>query len=170
MEKLKNWFNRLLSPKPKSLTTLTDGKPVPEDRSHTKLKPNGQQEGYIVLSEEERAKGFVRPVRRSYKHVGATPRYPLRDLTPEEHERYDKFGYVKFEAYPEEQEAVTGRFWTQETLNAKGCGTVTTMAQSIAETYARTPRFYGATFCCGCGTHLRTDQFVWIDDGTEVGS
>jgi hypothetical protein len=47
---------------------LTDGVPVPEDRSHTKLKPNGQQEGYIVLSPEERAKGFVRPVRRTYIH------------------------------------------------------------------------------------------------------
>lgn len=28
----------------------------------------GQHESYWVLSEEERAKGFVRPVRRSYKH------------------------------------------------------------------------------------------------------
>lgn len=30
---------------------------------------SGQQENYLVLSEEERAKGFVRPVRSSYKHV-----------------------------------------------------------------------------------------------------
>ena len=49
-------------------TTLTDGSPVPEDESHKKLKPNGQQEGYVVLSEEERAKGFVRPVRYAYIH------------------------------------------------------------------------------------------------------
>ena len=47
---------------------LTDGSPVPDDRSHTELKENGQQKGYIVLSPEERAKGFVRPVRRSYVH------------------------------------------------------------------------------------------------------
>jgi hypothetical protein len=47
---------------------LTSGKPVPEDRSHTKLKENGQQEDYIVLSPEERARGFVRPVRRTYVH------------------------------------------------------------------------------------------------------
>jgi hypothetical protein len=47
---------------------LTDGSPVPEDRSHTRLRPNGQQEGYVVLSPEERAKGFVKPVRRSYTH------------------------------------------------------------------------------------------------------
>jgi hypothetical protein len=28
----------------------------------------GQHETYLVLSEEERAKGFVRPLRRSYVH------------------------------------------------------------------------------------------------------
>lgn len=31
----------------------------------------GQHDVYLVLSEEERAKGFVRPVRRAYVHVGA---------------------------------------------------------------------------------------------------
>lgn len=29
----------------------------------------GQQEAYLVLSDEERAKGFVRPVRHSYVHL-----------------------------------------------------------------------------------------------------
>ena len=48
--------------------TLTDGSPVPEDGSHRKIKDNGQQQGYVVLSDGERAKGFVRPVRRSYVH------------------------------------------------------------------------------------------------------
>lgn len=47
---------------------LTDGSPVPEDRSHVELLPSGQQRGYVVLSPEERAKGFVKPVRRSYVH------------------------------------------------------------------------------------------------------
>jgi hypothetical protein len=52
-----------------SKTTLTDGNPVPEDRSHTEIDPvTGQQKAYVVLSEDERKKGFVRPVRRSYKH------------------------------------------------------------------------------------------------------
>ncbi len=32
-------------------------------------QPVGQAEVYLVLSEEERAKGFVRPVRRSYWHA-----------------------------------------------------------------------------------------------------
>ena len=27
------------------------------------------QKAYLVLSDEERAKGFVRPLRRSYKHL-----------------------------------------------------------------------------------------------------
>lgn len=48
-------------------TTLTDGSLVTPD--HRELKENGQQKGYVVLSEEERAKGFVRPVRQEYMHL-----------------------------------------------------------------------------------------------------
>lgn len=47
--------------------TLTDGSPVTD--AHRELKPNGQQKGYVVLSEEERARGFIRPVRHSYTHL-----------------------------------------------------------------------------------------------------
>lgn len=32
-------------------------------------KPVPQNEAYLVLSDEERSKGFVRPVRRSYVHT-----------------------------------------------------------------------------------------------------
>lgn len=47
-------------------TTLSDGTQVyPE---HRNLRSDGQQQGYVVLAEEERAKGFVRPVRDSYVH------------------------------------------------------------------------------------------------------
>lgn len=49
-------------------TQLTSGDPVPEDHSHVELKENGQQKDYVVLTPEERAKGFVRPVRSSYVH------------------------------------------------------------------------------------------------------
>lgn len=50
-----------------STTTLTDGTPVTPD--HREIDPaTGLQKGYVVLSAEERAKGFVRPVRRSYVH------------------------------------------------------------------------------------------------------
>lgn len=53
-------------PVDRSKRTLTDGSPVTPD--HTEDRGDGQQKGYVVLSIEERAKGFVRPVRRSYRH------------------------------------------------------------------------------------------------------
>lgn len=100
-------------------TTLTDGSPVRPD--HREIDPRtGQQKGYVVLSEEERAKGFVRPVRQSYIH--------------------------------------------------NKCGGLTKMALSIAETYARDPKFYNGTFCCYCGTHFPLDQFHWEGTTEIVGS
>lgn len=33
------------------------------------IRPDGMQECYLVLPEEERARGFVRPVRQSYIHL-----------------------------------------------------------------------------------------------------
>jgi hypothetical protein len=52
-----------------SKQTLTDGSPVTPD--HREIDPaTGMQKGYVVLSVEERAKGgFVRPVRRSCRHL-----------------------------------------------------------------------------------------------------
>jgi len=142
----------------------------PNDPGLRKIRADGQQEVYRVLSEEERAKGFVRPVRNSYKHVGV-PRAanPLRDLTPEEHERYDRFGYVKYEEYPKGESSTVGRFYTQKQLDG-GCGGVTTMGQALAETYARDPAFYGGTFCCHCGAHFpvgKDGEFVWLDAPSE---
>lgn len=47
--------------------TLTDGSPVTPD--HRDIDPGtGQQKGYVVLSTEERAKGYVRPYRDAYVH------------------------------------------------------------------------------------------------------
>lgn len=40
----------------------------PYSPEHRELKPNGQQKDYIVLSEAERKRGFVRPIRRTYVH------------------------------------------------------------------------------------------------------
>ena len=105
-------------PADRSQRCLADGSAVTED--HRELKPDGQQKGYVVLSLAERAKGFVRPVRRTYIH--------------------------------------------------KACGSPTTMSSSIAETYARDPGFYGATFCIRCGTHFPVGEFVWIDSNEPVGS
>lgn len=118
----------------------------------------------------------MRPVRGSYQHVGAPgPRHPLRDLTKEEAQRYAQCGYVKFEAYPESEAPALGRYWTQAQLDAvgKGCGVVTNMPASIAETYARDPRFYGLTFCCGCGRYLpvgKGGEFVWAGTDERVGT
>ena len=52
----------------------------------------------------------------------------------------------------------------------KTCGTVTTMGRSLSETYARDPKFYGATFCCECNRHLPVVEFTWTTDGQQVGS
>jgi hypothetical protein len=100
-------------------TCLTDGRPVTPD--HREIDPQtGQQKGYVVLCPGERDRGFVRPVRQSYKHTK--------------------------------------------------CGTVTTMGLALAETYARDPKFYGGTFCCGCSTHFPVAEFTWEPDGSVVGS
>lgn len=150
---------------PKRCTT--SGRPWTEESRE--LLPNGQQKDYVILCEEERKKGFVRPVRTAYQHVGPTPPTSLRDLTPEELERYARYGYVKYEEYDPPRGSVVGSFWTQERLDRiGGCGTVTTMARSLAETYARDPGFYSGTFCVGCGKHFpvgEDGEFVW--DGTD---
>lgn len=63
-------------PVDRNARTLTDGSPVTPD--HREIDPaSGQQKGYVVLSAEERAKGFVRPYRDAYVHMAckkpATP-------------------------------------------------------------------------------------------------
>lgn len=132
--------------------------------------PRPQQEVYLVLSEEERKKGFVRPYRDSYQHVGTKPKYPLRDLTEEEIDRYKGENYVKFEVYPDSMSPRTGKFWTQKQLDQNGCGTVTKMGLELSETYARNPHFYGSTYCVGCQMHRPVSGFVWTADGETVGN
>ena len=68
-----------------------------------------------MLTPEERAKGLAPAVvRRNYRQLAGPvgPQYPRRDLTDEEKERYNEFGYVKFEPYPESESPKTGCFWT----------------------------------------------------------
>jgi hypothetical protein len=79
-----------------------------------------QHKKYLILSEEERAKGFTRPLRMSYIHTI--------------------------------------------------CGVETKMGLSLCETYARDPKFYSATYCCGCQKHLDVNEFTWNEDGEIVGS
>lgn len=60
-ERLKN-----IPPVDRSKRCMTSGNPETPD--HRELLPSGQQKDYVVLCPQERAKGFVRPVRRSYRH------------------------------------------------------------------------------------------------------
>lgn len=115
------------------ITPLTKFKGTTTDRNDPDLRnimSNGMQQKYLVLSEEERKKGFVRPYRDTYKHLK--------------------------------------------------CGATTTMGRALSETYARNPKFYGATYCVHCGAHFPLKdyvgetteykaQFVWTADGEAVG-
>lgn len=94
------------------LTHGADDEPVPQAKT------------YLVLSDAERAKGFVRPVRRSYVHTDG--QHP--------------------------------------------CGTVTIMDRVLAETFARDPSFYGATYCVTCRQHLAVNEFAWDGDGQRLGT
>lgn len=159
-------------PADRSKITLTDGAAVTPE--HREIDPaTGMQKGYVVLSAEERARGFVRPVRRTYRHVGIRPKYPVRDLNEEEHQLYAGEAYVKYEEYPEgspeKVRSAIGRFWTAADLNS-GCQKTTKMSLPLAETYARDPGFYDATYCAVCLTHFPLEQFVWEGTNEVVGS
>lgn len=104
-----------------------------------KVTSSGQNEVYLILSEEERAKGFVRPLRRSYVHT-----------------------YM-----PDGSKVPVVLTSNIKTL---GCGALTQMGLELCETYARDPKFYGATYCVGCRTHLPVRQFHWDEDNEIVGT
>lgn len=155
-----------LTPPPSLYLAVTTNQ---DDPNLAILRPDGQQKAYLVLSEEERAKGYMRPVRNKYQHVGKRPVYPLIPLTPEQAELYSDENYTGFEKYPEQMLPRKGKFWTQIELDG-GCNVVTTMGPSIAETHARNPKFYSATYCAGCERHFNIDQFVWDGTNEKMGS
>lgn len=145
---------------------------VPNDAK----RPDGQHVDHWVMCRGEIIeKGFVRPVRMKYVHVGIKgPVHPTRPLTDEETERWGGNGYVAYEEYPEDKRGLNGRslgrFWKRAELDkvGRGCGTVTSMPRSIAETYAAQPGYYGKTYCAGCCDYHRVGiqgEFVW--DGTD---
>jgi hypothetical protein len=122
----------------------TSGEPVEKVRAE-QTNETGQHKAYIVLCPDERAKGFVRPYRDSYRHVGR-----LETIVTDGRERSDQSH--------------------EYTHRVGGCDTVTTMGRALSETYARDPSFYGATFCAACNRHLPVAEFVWTADGQQVGS
>jgi hypothetical protein len=82
--------------------------------------PREQSEAYLVLSDDERAQGMVRPLRTCYTHTV--------------------------------------------------CGEDTEMSHGLAATYARDPKFYGATYCVHCRMHRPVREFVWSGTDQLVGS
>ena len=102
------------------MSALTDDPNDPRLTRGADPGPAPQAPVYLVLSEEERAKGFVRPVRDTYIH--------------------------------------------------NVCGWSTTMGRELAETYAREPGFYGATYCVHCSRHCPVGEFHWSGTEDRVGS
>jgi hypothetical protein len=102
------------------MAELTNDPKDPRLTHGTDNEPVSQADVYLVLSEEERAKGFIRPVRRSYVHTV--------------------------------------------------CGGLTRMSVALAETYARQPTFYGATYCVKCLMHKPVSEFTWDGTNQVVGS
>jgi len=82
--------------------------------------------------------------------------------------------YIKYESYPASEAPQLGRYWTQADFDAvRGCGAATTMGYALAETYARQPGFYGATYCVGCERHRPVGadgEFVWDGTTERVGT
>ena len=147
--------------------SITDNPNDPDLGRGPDESPVGQNKKYLVLSEEERALGFVRPYRDTYRHVGKRPQYPLADLTDEQKARFGD-AYVKWEAYPEEMLPRAGRYWTKEELERPACRQTTTMGRAIAETYARDNTFYGSTYCTTCCMHRPVAEFTWVElNGAE---
>lgn len=49
------------------------------------------------------------------------------------------------------------------------CGRDTVMGRQIAATYARDPKFYGATYCVSCAKHRPLTEFYWKGTDQFVG-
>ena len=63
----------------------------PNEKCLKDIKPDGQQCCYLVLSEEERAKGFVRPVRYKYLHLKCGTTTTMGEALSETYARDPKF-------------------------------------------------------------------------------
>lgn len=79
----------------KKSTTVSGNVPAPgyEDATGAPgpIKENGQHTDYWVLSEEERAKGFIRPVRKIYIHSSCGTATVIGTLIAETYARDPKY-------------------------------------------------------------------------------
>lgn len=138
----------------------------------------GQNNCYLVLSQEERDKGFIRPFRESYIHMGRKYSDGIKMLDKPEKSEFNGNIYVAIANISIDGKVLGGTYITQKELEQYnrnggyigGCGVVTTMGYEIAATYARNPKFYNATFCVGCNKHLPLSEFLWSDSNDIVGS
>lgn len=127
-------FEKSAPPVDRSNQCTTDGRSPEEVRAEQRGDPEaGQHKSYVVLCDAEREKGFVRPVRCTYVHVG------------------------------EGGHEVDPNNPSKSGLKGNGCGVATSMGDKLAETYARDPKFYTSTFCAGCNKHFPVSEFVWDD-------
>jgi len=72
------------------------------DRDDPGLKevlPNGQNAKYLVLSEEERQKGFIRPVHRTYRHTLCSTETTMGEALSETYARQPTFYGATFCAH-----------------------------------------------------------------------
>lgn len=157
-------------------TCTTSGRPVDVVRAE-QTETEGQHRDYIVLCPDERAKGFIRPYRDKYVHAG---RAVCGAFLDPRHIRMGKEFWEICAQEPGHAGPCGSPFYgdllpseaTQihRTHRKGGCGAETKMGNALSETYARDPKFYGATFCVKCNKHLPVDEFVWSRDGETVGS
>jgi hypothetical protein len=98
-------------PVDRNARTLTDGSPVTPD--HREIDPvTGMQKAYVVLSQEERARGFVRPVRRTYTHRPCGTNTTMGLALAETYARDPKFYVGTFCCHCKEHRPLVEFVWT----------------------------------------------------------
>jgi hypothetical protein len=155
--------------------SLTTDKNDPRLGRGVDEKPTPQNEVYLVLSEEEIAKGYVRPVRTTYIHVGR--KYDNPPIMLDKPEFFNGKEYIALIDIFSDGKKLGATYLTKQDIEQYnvngyigGCGFTTTMNRTIAETYAREPYFYSSTYCVSCQKHLPVSEFLWDGTNERVGS
>lgn len=160
----------------------------PHDGCLHEIDPaTGQQVCYLILPDGER-KNLVRPVRRTYRHVGIRPKYDIRYLSDQIFifsaaivlmvlvylllYRTKLGKAMRAMSDNADLARVSGIntdrivYWTWAVS-----GALVAVAGVMLGLQAQ-PDFYGGTFCATCREHFPVGEhgeFVW-EDGTRVGT